>query len=339
MSQDLVVTELGLYLNKFMRILTSICCTTIVLPLVSLAASANSLENLTVESIESSPIVRKTDILSDQQWTTKAKNLETLIVQAEDDLADNSWTKSDSIDQEEAQEVITQLQNIRNTNFAPNRGAPGLTIGNSYGFGADGGLFYTSVGYQTDTRFGSDDDNDRDGLVNFGVALGNAKKAVGVELNYIMASFGNNRDFGTGGFNAKIHRQFPNAWGVAFGWNGFLNIGNDNDFQNSLYLATSKIFVTRENLNSPFSRIAATVGVSNSTFNNNNEREFDVFSSLAFRVARPVSTIVEWTGSDLAMGLSTSPWRRIPLTFNIAVRDIAGEGDGARLVFGAGMGF
>ena len=320
-----------------MRILISICCTTIVLPLVSLAASANSLENLTIESKESSSIVRKADMLSDQQWTTNAKNLEILIVQAEDNLADNSWTKSDSIDQEEAQKVITQLQNIRNTNFVPNRGAPGLTIGNPYGFGADGGAFYAGFGYQPDTRFGND--NDQDAVGNIGVGLGNAKKAVGLELSYTIGSFGNNRNFGTGGFNAKIHRQFANAWGLAAGWNGFLNLGDENDFENSFFLVSSKIFHTREKLHSPFSRIAATVGFTNSEFNNSSDREFDVIASLAFRIARPISTVVEWTGSDLAMGLSTSPWRRIPFTFNVAVRDIAGEGDGARIVFGAGMGF
>ena len=329
-----------------MRILTSICCTTIILPLTSLSAKANSLENLTVETIESSSIVRKADLLSHQKWTTKAENLKNLVAQAEDttsitedSVADNSWTESNSIDTEETQEVFTQLQGIRNTNFTPNRGAPGLTIGNSYGFGSDNGTFFTGFSYATDTRFGNNDDNDRDGIANFGVGLGDAKKALGLELSYTMAAFGNNRDFGTGGFNAKIHRQFRGAWGLAAGWNGFLNLGDDNDFANSFYLASSKIFRTRKSLNSPFSRIGATVGVLNSEFNNDRDRGFDVFGSLAFRVARPVSTVIEWTGSDLAMGVSASPFRRIPLTLNIAVRDIAGEGDGARLVFGAGMGF
>ena len=320
-----------------MRILTSICYTTILLPLTSLSAKANSLEPLTVEIKESSTIVRKADLLSHQQWTIKAENLKTLVAQAEDNLANNSWTKSDSIDTEKTQEVISQLQNIRNTDFAPNRGAPGLTLSSPYGFGADRGSFYTGLGYQSDTRYGNDDDGD--GSASFGVGLGNSRKAVGLELNYTMASFGNNRDFGTGGFNAKVHRQFPGAWGMAAGWNGFLNIGDENDFEDSFYLVTSKIFRTRESLNSPFSRIATTVGVLNSKFNDDRDREFDVFGSLAFRIARPISTVVEWTGSDLAMGVSASPFRRVPFTFNIAVRDIAGEGDGARLVFGAGMGF
>ena len=231
-----------------MRILTSICCTTILLPLTSLSAKANSLESLTVETKESPSIVRKSDLLSHKPWTTKAKDLKTFVAQAEDNnsltgdsLADNSWTEYDSIDTEKAQEVISQLQGIRNTNFAPNRGAPGLTLANPYGFGSDGGALYASIGYQPETRYVNDGDS-ADASANFGVGLGNAKKAVGLELNYTMASFGNNRDFGTGGFNAKIHRQFPGAWGMAAGWNGFLNIGDENDFENSYYLATSKIF-------------------------------------------------------------------------------------------------
>lgn len=305
------------------------------------AASANSLDYLGEETTESSSIVRKADLLSQQQWQTTAENLKTFVAQAEDTTssttADSSWSESDSSDPEKAQEVIFQLQNIRNSNFSPNRGSPGLTIGNPSGFGADGGSFFAGFGYQSDTRYGNNDDEDA--VANFGVGLGNAKKAVGMELSYTMGSFGNNRDFGTGGFNAKLHKQFPDAWGVSAGWNGFLNIGDENDFENSFYLVTSKVFRTRESLNSPFSRIATTVGFTNSEFNDDSDREFDVIGSLAIRVARPISTVVEWTGSDLAMGVSTSPFRRIPFTLNIAVRDIAGEGDGARLVFGAGMGF
>ncbi|MEM9276314.1 MAG: hypothetical protein AAGA80_25685 [Cyanobacteria bacterium P01_F01_bin.143] len=321
-----------------MRILISICCTTILLPLT--AASANSLDYLRGEATESSSIVRKADLLSQQQWQTTAESLKIFVAQVEDPTsttADSSWSESDSSDPEKAQEVIFQLQNLGNTNFSPNRGSPGLTIGNPSGFGADGGSFFAGFGYQSDTRYGNNDDEDA--VANFGVGLGNAKKAVGMELSYTMGSFGNNRDFGTGGFNAKLHKQLPDAWGVAAGWNGFLNIGDENDFENSFYLVTSKVFRTRESLNSPFSRIAATVGFTNSEFNDDSDREFDVIGSLAFRVARPISTVVEWTGSDLAMGVSASPFRRIPFTLNIAVRDIAGEGDGARLVFGAGMGF
>ena len=68
----------------------------------------------------------------------------------------------------------------------------------------------------------------------------------------------------------------------------------------------------------------------------NDEDGVNVFGSLAFRVNRPVSLVAEWSGQDLGLGVSVSPFRTVPLTFNLNARDIVGAGDGARLVFGVG---
>ena len=125
---------------------------------------------------------------------------------------------------------------------------------------------------------------------------------------------------------------------------GFLNTGDANDFEDSVYLATTKIFSTREKLNSAFSRVALTIGAGNGEFRTedaieDDEEGFNVFGSVALRIARPISGVIEWTGQDLAVGTSISPFRRIPVTFNLGVRDIVGAGDGARFVFGVGAGF
>jgi hypothetical protein len=307
-----------------MHILTFVCCTAVLLPISGLDALANSIDESpqqpsgsvttqrTIKSIGSNPIVAQTD---------------------------NSWTEP--VDSGEVEKVKSQLQDIRSRNFTPSRGSPALSIANPYGFGADRG-FYSSLSYQTDTRFGNESDGDA--TMGFGAGFGDAKKAVGAEFSYTLASFGNNRDFGTGGFNAKLHRQIGEGWGVAAGWNSFLSIGDGNDLNDSLYLVTTKIFKTRENLNSPFSRVAGTVGVGNGQFRTqdaleNGDGGFNVFGGLAFRVAQPVSFLTEWTGQDLAMGLSVSPFRTVPLTVNLGVRDLAGAGDGARFVAGIGTGF
>ncbi|HEY9807256.1 MAG TPA: hypothetical protein V6D04_11850, partial [Candidatus Obscuribacterales bacterium] len=63
---------------------------------------------------------------------------------------------------------------------------------------------------------------------------------------------------------------------------------------------------------------------------------FNVFGSLAVRVARPVSALVEWTGEDLAAGLSIVPFKNQSLVITPALRDIAGAGDGTRFVLGLG---
>lgn len=332
-----------------MRILiTSVCCSVVFLPISGHSSLANTTDKLPGKLISSNTQttngdrqiagINKQDYLAQTQWTTDSTVLSSEVAQTKKE-ADSSWNSDAKSD--EAEEVKFKLQELSNRNFTPNRGSPALTIANPYGFGSDQG-FYSSLSYQTDTRLGNDSDGDA--TMGFGVGVGDSRKAVGAELSYTLASFGNNRDFGTGGFNAKVHRQLGNGWGVAAGWNSFLSVGDDNDLQDSLYLVTTKIFKTRENLDSAFSRVAATVGVGNGQFRTesaieDDEEQFNVFGSLAFRVAPPVSFITEWTGQDLALGLSASPFRTIPVTINIGVRDLTGAGDGARFVAGVGTSF
>lgn len=323
--------------NKLVHILASVGFVVALFTLLEATVQADTTESTPEEHLS----VGKAELLQQQHWTTKAESLKSLVAQGDDSISETPW--SNSIDQKEAQEVLFELQQLQRRNFAPDRGAPSFTIANPYGFGTDRGKTYIGIGFTPNTRFG---DDDADGVIGFGVGLGNAQKAVGLELNYSLASLGFNRDFGTGGFSAKMHRVLVSSWGIAAGWNGFLNTGDNNDFEDSVYLTTTKIFATREKLNSAFSRMAITVGVGNGQFRTEraietNDESFNFFGSLAFRVARPVSGIIEWTGQDLALGASVSPFKRIPVTFNLAVRDIVGAGDGARFVmgFGTGLGF
>jgi len=303
-----------------MRILTIASSTLLLLPILSSNVWANSVDST----------------LSD----TKQKSVQESQFSEQDAIlsAENSWSNSGDRNPED---VRFKLQDIRDRNFTPSRGVPSLTISNPFGFGADRGL-YSGLSYQVDTRGGLDGENDGDATWGFGVGLGNAQKYVGAELSYNLASFGQNgRDFGSGGFNLKLHRKIADGWGVAAGWNSFLSIGDDNDLDDSLYLATTKIFKTRENVNSAFSRVGATIGVGNGQFRTeddivNDESGVNVFGSLAFRVSRPVSLVAEWSGQDLGLGASVSPFRTVPLTINLSARDLVGAGDGARFVVGIG---
>ena len=316
-----------------MRILTITCCTLVFVPMSGLSVLANSISADSNKSIS---------------WTTKADSLTTVVAQTNQESSEtkqseisSSWSESDSVDKDKTRNVLEELEEIGNLNFSPNRGAPGITIANPYGFGGDGGRFFVGASYASDTRFRS---LDSDGGMVFGAALGNAREAVGLELSYTMASFGNNRDFGTGGFNAKVHRKIGSDMSVALGYNGFLNLGDDNDFEDSIYGVATKIFRTRENLNSAFSRVAVSVGVGNGQYRTieafeEDREQFNVFGSLAFRVAQPVSFVTEWTGQDLAMGLSIAPFKNIPLTITPALRDIAGGDDSVHFALGVGLGF
>ena len=312
-----------------MRILT-LACSTLLLSFLGLDASANPI----TQSQEEALIFSEVEI---NNSTTKITDEPTV-------TADNSgWNDSN---RDKIEDVKFQLQNIRQRNFEPSRGAPALTFANPYGFGSDRG-FYSGLSYQLDNRNAGTpgDPNNPDATAGFGMGFGNSQKLVGAELSYTMASFGQaSRDFGSGGFNLKLHRKIAEGWGVAAGWNSFLSVGDGTDFDDSLYLSTTKILKLKEKISSPFSRMGITAGIGNGQFRSeddirNDNNAFNVFGSLAFRVARPVSFVTEWTGQDLAMGLSVSPIRTFPLTLNFGARDIAGAGDEVRFVFGIGTGF
>lgn len=218
--------------------------------------------------------------------------------------------------------------------------SPSLSIAIPTAFGADNNTGFISATYQKRTRYSSVDD----GALGFGIGLGDARKSVGIELSYAIASFGSNRDFGSGGFNIKVHRQLPNDFAVAAGWNGFLNLGNRNDFEHSLYGVVTKVFRTRDDITLPFSRVAITAGIGNGQFRteeavDDDRHNINVFGNIAVRVAQPISLIAEWSGQDLGIGLSIAPFKNIPLVITPAVRDITGAGDGTRFVLGTGLAF
>ncbi|MGD1922504.1 MAG: hypothetical protein ACFCAD_28585 [Pleurocapsa sp.] len=309
-----------------MRTLTFACSTLLFLPLLSLEALVNPVDQSQPESSVHSEVEinHQVENVSEDPSTFAADN--------------TGWSNSNN----EIEDVKLQLQNIRQRNFTPSRGVPSLTIANPYGFGSDRG-FYSGLSYQFSNRNEGEDSDDA--TAGFGMGFGNAQKLVGAELSYTMASFGQtNRSFGSGAFNFKLHRHIGNGWGIAAGWNNFLSVGDGTDSDDSLYLSTTKILKLRDKVSSPFSRMAVTAGIGNGQFRteddiNNDNNSFNPFGSVAFRVARPVSFVTEWTGQDLAMGLSASPFRTLPLTLNFGARDIAGAGDGVRFIFGIGTGF
>ena len=214
--------------------------------------------------------------------------------------------------------------------------SPALSIYIPVGFGLDGWGVWGSGGFQAGVR----EDTGSVGGGGLGVALGDAKKLVGLELGY---TFIDSDSFGEGGFSGKLHRRIGDNLSIAFGWNGFGNIGR-NDFEQSIYGAATYVFHLAESLDSPFSRLAMTVGAGNGQFRTNYDRdEFQngtgIFGNIALRIIRPVSFIAEWTSQDLALGLSIAPFKNFPFVITPAVRDVTGSGYGARFVIGAGVSF
>ncbi|MBE9212020.1 hypothetical protein IQ247_04710 [Plectonema cf. radiosum LEGE 06105] len=139
---------------------------------------------------------------------------------------DNKLLQAQNTSEQDVENILNQLDAVKDIEIPSFFYSPGFSIYVPTGFGGDHNTGFVSASYQERGRFSNDDDL---GL-GVGVGLGDSRKSVGVELSYTLASFGRNRDFGSGGFNVKVHRQLPNDWGVAVGWNGFLNIGDENNF-------------------------------------------------------------------------------------------------------------
>jgi hypothetical protein len=223
------------------------------------------------------------------------------------------------------------------------------------GFGADNNLVFFALSYQNRTRY----TQTSDGEGGFGIGIGDANN-VAAELSYSINSFGSSAAFGSGAFNIKVHKRLSEDTAVAIGWNQFIktqfgggrNGNGPSDYPNNSYYAVgTKIFRTREDINDPFSRVAVTAGVGSGVFLPFDENTLDrtglnVFGSVGVRVARPVSAVIEWTGQDLAAGVSIAPFENFPLVITPAFRDIAGIGPngagtaaGARFVLGASVAF
>ena len=268
---------------------------------------------------------------------------------------------------QENKDLQDRLNNINNSqppvadkfNTYQPKTSPAFSLFNPVGFGADNNLVFFGLSYQNRSRY----TNETDGGGVIGVGLGDAVNSVGAELSYSLNSFGLNSGFGSGAFNAKLHKRIGDDTAVAIGWNQFATVllgkgrsgaTASTDYpRGSYYAVGTKILRTREDINEPFSRVAVTGGVGSGVFLPFDETTLDpkglnVFGSIGVRVARPISAIVEWTGQDLSAGLSIAPFDNIPLVITPGFRDIAGIKNsantgavaaGPRFVLGASVAF
>ena len=260
----------------------------------------------------------------------------------------------------EIQQIQEDLRNLEPpAQVQRQRAYPGVTISNPTGYGADRGRVFAGIGFQSRTRFsggrnvGTAFGGGRvDGTAGIGFGVGDARESVGLQVSYTAASFGGSRDFLSGGLNAKIHRRLGERSSVAVGGEGIINFGRlpedddgieFNDFENTYYGAVTHVVNLKEDFSQPFSRLIVTGGAGTGRFRSVDQLIDDdfavgLFGSAALQVYPWANVITEWTGQDLAAGVSIVPFSNVPLVITPAFRDIAGEGDGdPRFVVGIGF--
>ncbi len=213
------------------------------------------------------------------------------------------------------------------------------SIGTPTAFGADRFQAYIGGGYQNRTRFSNKDD----GGVAVGIGLGDARKAIGLEVTFASYSTFREDFFTNSGISFKAHRLIGNDLAVAVGVDNLVTFGRP-DGGSDVYGVVSKVFPFKKG---DYSRsVTASVGLGGGRFrsvsdiNRRGDDSVNVFGSVGVRVAEPITLIGEWTGQDLNLGASIQPFRNIPLIITPGVADITGNaGDGARFILGVGYGF
>ncbi len=222
--------------------------------------------------------------------------------------------------------------------------SPGSSSGSPTAFGADFGSVFTGASFQERTRFTSSSD----GAVSAGFGLGNATKAVGLEIAVSVLDLtsrgGDDRAFDRGSVSFKLHRRLPNNFAVAVGYENAL-VWGFTDAGSSFYGVGSKIFQFQDSPRQPFSSLTVSLGLGNGRFRteddfNADKKTVNVFGSAGLRVLEPVSVIADWTGQDLTLGASIAPFRNIPIVITPAIADITGSaGDGSRFILGIGYSY
>lgn len=217
--------------------------------------------------------------------------------------------------------------------------SPNVTIVTPSAYGQTFGDIGFGVGFQSRTRF----TNDADGSFGLGIGLGDPEQAIGVDVGITSVSTIRRSPFTAGTISLKLNRNLPEDFVIAVGIQGLATWGI-TDAGSSVYGVVTKQFRLNENPNASFSRLYLSVGTGGGQFRSESDVQngvgsVGVFGSAALRIANPVNAIVEWTGQDLTLGFSITPFSDLPLVITPAITDVTGNaGNGTRFILGIGYG-
>ncbi len=219
------------------------------------------------------------------------------------------------------------------------RGQPASTINTPTAYGQQWGQVFGGVAYQERIRY----DDWTDGVVSFGLALGAPNRYIGLDVSVNVldtyTEFAKDRSL-----SLKLHRRLPYRTAVAVGHENIWHT-DGTDGGSSRYLVVSKVVLLRDRPTSSLGSMVLNLGLGNDRFLPEaqfarSEDGVNAFGSVSVRVLPPVNAIANWTGQDLALGLSIAPVRTWPLVITPAVVDLTGNaGDGARFSMSAGLSY
>lgn len=197
--------------------------------------------------------------------------------------------------------------------------APLLQPGVPSAFIANWGDYFIGVSGATEGR----QRDQVDGSINMGVGLGDAYKAVALELDLNIASI---KDFGSNGtFDAKLARVLVNRTNFRLAASvGVVNIATWGDAAkadtNPFGVAT--VAWPLQPNNPKFKQtLQISVGAGGETFAFDDEN-VGMFGSIGLELLPNLGISGGWSGRGANAGISLVPFKRTPLTINLVAADI-----------------
>ena len=231
-----------------------------------------------------------------------------------------------------------KIQPLNNsTSSSANVNSPGLTFATPSAFGASSGDGFFSASAATAGKARSQ----VNGSLSVGFGLGDARNAVGLELNFNVGSI---RNFGSNGsVDGKLHRivysDLNSQVSVAAGWKGFVQYGSEGVSPSSAYGAVTYYSILQPDNEINKMPISFTVGVGGGEFRKG-DASTGIFAGVGLQVAPQLSVGTGWSGVGINVGLSYVPFPSIPLTIALTGGDLTDNSDGGQvLVLSIGYGF
>jgi hypothetical protein len=241
---------------------------------------------------------------------------------------------------EQVRDLVDQMRDVQVATTATQpffRGAPGTSSGSPSAFGAAWRDGFVGGGIQQARQGG-----DTDGAMAGGFGLGNPRDAVGLEV--VVASLSSFRSglFDRTALSFKAHHMVSNSAAIAVGVENAMVSSGSTDGAVSVYVAASKAIAMPEG--SVVQQVTLSGGLGNGRFRFEKDaladrKTVNVFASVGAQLHPQASVLADWSGQDLALGLSLVPIKAFPVIITPAITDLTGQnGNDPRFVMGFGIG-
>ena len=187
-----------------------------------------------------------------------------------------------------------------------------------------------------------------DGIIGFGYGMGDPVLGVGLQIGTTISDMS---EFDNVSFSFKLHQYLARGTAIAFGGESlFSNNALADDAGNTFYLVVSHVLQGFGTKRQGVGRIHVSAGVGTGQFARKSARDFSegkgrngtlAFGNLAIELIKNVNVTLEWSGTNLLTGMSTTiQIEQMPIALSVALADLPSySGDGVRLVAAAAVAF